>query len=115
MEGSAWVLRDVASGDRRRFADQGWWSDHSVGQRMADGLMAQKGLPFVIHSGARPWVGTFADVLDLARRAASGWIAHGVRPGDVVTFQTSNWIEGAVTFYAQHLRAAWRLRNGLRS
>ena len=53
-----------------------------------------------IHSRTRPWRGTFGDVLDLARRAASGLVARGVRPGDVVTFQTPNWLEGAVTFYA---------------
>ena len=65
-----------------------------------DGLAAHPDLPFVIHSQTRPWRGTFGDVLDLSRRAASGLVASGVRPGDVVTFQTPNWLEGAVTFYA---------------
>ena len=54
----------------------------------------------MIHSQTRPWRGTFGDVLDLSRRAASGLVDSGVRPGDVVTFQTPNWLEGAVTFYA---------------
>jgi acyl-CoA synthetase len=67
---------------------------------MADGLAAHRDLPFVIHSRTRPWRGTFGDVLEMSRRAASGLVARGVRPGDVVTFQTPNWLEGAITFYA---------------
>ncbi len=67
---------------------------------MADALAANSRLRFVIHSKTRPWSGSFGDVLDMARRVASGLVARGVRPGDVVTFQTPNWIEGAVTFYA---------------
>ena len=106
MDDSRWVLREIFSGDRRRFVDKGWWPDHSVGQRMFDGLLAQKDLPFVIHSQTRPWSGTFGDVLDLARRAASGLMANGVGPGDVVTFQTPNWLEGAITFYAASLLGA---------
>ena len=106
MGAPAWSLREVAEEDRARFVAEGWWPDQSVGQRMADGLAAHGGLPFVIHSRTRPWNGTFADLLDLARRAAAGLVARGVRPGDVVTFQTPNWIEGAVTFYAAMLAGA---------
>ena len=99
----------LARGRRRGpppFIAEGWWTDHSVGQRMFDGLAAHRELPFVIHSQTRPWSGTFGDVLDLARRAASGLVGSGVCPGDVVTFQTPNWLEGAVTFYAAALVGA---------
>jgi acyl-CoA synthetase len=106
MEAPAWSLREVDPAVRRRFTAEGWWPDHSVGQRMADGLAAGSRLPFVIHSHTRPWRGTFGDVLELARRAASGLVARGVRPGDVVTFQTPNWLEGAVIFYAAVLAGA---------
>jgi acyl-CoA synthetase len=106
MGESAWALRQIATGDRQRFTAQGWWTDRSVGQRMADGLAAHRDLPFVIHSKTRPWKGTFGDVLDLARRAASGLVRRGVCPGDVVTFQTPNWLEGAVTFYGAALAGA---------
>jgi len=103
---SSWDLREVGVEDRRRFSAEGWWSDHGVGQRMGDGLAANRDLPFVIHSRVRPWRGTFGDVLDLARRAASGLVDRGVHPGDVVTFQTPNWLEGAVAFYAAALAGA---------
>jgi acyl-CoA synthetase (AMP-forming)/AMP-acid ligase II len=101
-----WALREISSEDRRRFAAAGWWPDRGLGQQMADRLAANKHLPFVIHSRVRPWKGTFGEVLDLARRAASGLIARGLRPGDVVTFQTPNWLEGAVTFYAAAIAGA---------
>ena len=74
MGTSAWTLREVDVRDRRRYIAEGWWGDQSVGQRMADGLAAHRDLPFVIHSRTRPWRGTFGDVLDLARRAASGLV-----------------------------------------
>jgi acyl-CoA synthetase len=106
MGPSRWALRETTAEDRRRFVDDGWWPDQSVGRRMADRLAAHRGQPFVVHSGSRPWKGTFGDVLDLARRAAGGLVARGVHPGDVVTFQTPNWIEGAVTFYAAALAGA---------
>lgn len=106
MGPSAWALREISAEDRTRFLHDGWWPDESVGRRMADRLAEHRGRPFVIHSRSRPWRGTFGDVLDLARRAASGLVARGVRPGDVVTFQTPNWVEGAVTFYAAALAGA---------
>lgn len=106
MGPSAWELRAVPDGERRNYVAEGWWPDHGVGQRMADRLAAHRDLPFVIHSRTRPWRGTFGDVLDLARRGAAGLVARGVRPGDVVTFQTPNWIEGALTFYAAALAGA---------
>jgi acyl-CoA synthetase len=96
----SWELRQVPAGDRQRFVSDGWWRDRSVGQLLADGLSTHSELPFVIHSQTRPWRGTFGEVLAMARRAASGLVKCGVVPGDVVSFQAPNWIEGAVTFYA---------------
>jgi len=77
-----------------------------VGERIAGALATHRALPFVIHSRTHPWKGTFGDVLTLARRAATGLAARGVGAGDVVTFQTPNWIEGVVTFYGTALLGA---------
>lgn len=96
----SWVLRQVSREDRQRFVDEGWWQDRSVGQVLSEGLKSHSKLPFVIHSQTRPWRGTFHEVYEMARHAAKGLVGCGVRPGDVVSFQTPNWIEGAVTFYA---------------
>lgn len=106
VEAPKWVLREVAEEDRRRYRAEGWWPDHSMGERIAGALAAHRALPFVIHSRTHPWKGTFGDVLTLARRAATGLAARGVGVGDVVTFQTPNWIEGVVTFYGTALLGA---------
>ncbi len=106
MEAPRWTLREVAEELQERYRAEGWWPDHSLGERIAHALAAQRALPFVVHSRAHPWQGTFGDVLDLARRAATGLAARGVEAGDVVTFQTPNWIEGVVTFYATALLGA---------
>ncbi len=95
-----WDLRDISIENQQRFIKDGWWTDRSVGERLADRLMANAQLPFVIHSDSHPWRGTFGDVLQLARQAAYGLVQCGVTAGDVVSFQTPNWLEGAVTFYA---------------
>jgi acyl-CoA synthetase len=103
----AWSLRKIADEDRRRYVAEGWWRpDETVGERLASGLVANSQMPFVIHSATRPWRGTFSDVFGMARRVATGLVAQGVGPGDVVTFQTPNWLEGAITFYAAALIGA---------
>ena len=106
MGASRWALREVAPEQARGYRAAGWWPDHSVGERIASALASQGGLPFVIHSRTRPWKGTFSDVLHLAQRCAAGLAARGVGAGDVVTFQTPNWIEGVVTFYGAALLGA---------
>ncbi len=54
----------------------------------------------------RPWRGTFGDVLDLSARVATGLASLGVGAGDVVSFQTPNWIEGVATFYGAAMLGA---------
>jgi acyl-CoA synthetase len=106
LEAPRWVLREVAEEVRGRYRAEGWWPDHSVGERIAGALRAHRDLLFVVHSRSHPWKGTFGDVLDLARRAATGLAARGVGAGDVVTFQTPNRIEGVVAFYGAALLGA---------
>ena len=69
-------------------------------------LEANASLDYVIHSATRPWRGTFGEVLDLSRRVAAGLAELGVVAGDVVTFQTPNWIEGVTTFYGAAMLGA---------
>jgi acyl-CoA synthetase len=97
---SSWGLREIPEELQRRYRSEGWWSGETLGQRLADRLLVNRHLPFVVHSATRPWRGTFGDVLDMSRRVATGLVERGVRAGDVVSFQTPNWVEGAVTFYA---------------
>ena len=101
-----WELREPRPEDRDRYVASGWWPQATLGQQLADKLRRHRDTPFVIHSGTRPWRGTYGDVLDLSRRAATGLADRGVGPGDVVSFQTPNWIEGVATFYGAALLGA---------
>ena len=98
--------RIVAPELARRYRADGWWTDRTLGQVLADGLERGRAHEFVVHSATRPWKGTFADVGDMARRAATGLQEHGVGPGTLVTFQVPNWVEAAVTFYAASMLGA---------
>jgi acyl-CoA synthetase len=103
---SDWSARPVPAEQVRRYVADGWWTDEPIGHRLASRLGAHPDLAFVVHSKVRPWVGTFGDVLDLSRRVAGGLARRGVGPGDVVSFQTPNWIEGAATFYGAAMLGA---------
>ena len=74
MEDSRWVLRDL-SGDRRGFCRQGVMARPQCGptdvRRVRRRIL--RSAPLQPADG-----GTFGDVLDLARRAASGLMANGV-------------------------------------
>jgi acyl-CoA synthetase len=103
---SAWGLRTVTGEDRSRYRSEGWWPDETLGQRLAARLAEHRDTPFVIHSKTRPWRGTFGDVLELAASVAAGLQDRGVVAGDVVSFQTPNWVEGAATFYGAAMLGA---------
>ena len=70
------------------------------------GLRAHPELAFTFRSHERPWFGTFGEIAERARQVAGGLRGAGVGPGDVLAFQTPNWMEGAVTFYAGALLGA---------
>jgi len=72
MGAADWALRDTSEEDRRRFVAEGWWTEQTLGQRLAERLSAHRDLPFVVHSATHPWRGTFGDLLDLSRRVAGG-------------------------------------------
>jgi acyl-CoA synthetase (AMP-forming)/AMP-acid ligase II len=95
-----WQLRAVPEQLRRRYLDEGWWTDATLGDMVADGLGAQGGTPFQVRSNVHPWRGTFAAVDRAARALASSLAARGVGPGDVVVCQLPNWVEAGITFWA---------------
>lgn len=95
-----WQLRTPPEELRRRYVADGCWSDTTLGEILAAGLTARADRQLTVRSRTRPFVGTFADGADLARRVAGGLRARGVKPGDLVAFQLPNWVEAAATFWA---------------
>jgi acyl-CoA synthetase len=100
MENTVPTVRTIPAELVRRYRASGWWTDATIGDLLAGGLGAAPRTPFRVHSEARPWHGTFADVDRVARRLAAGLRARGVGPGDVVVLQLPNWMEAAATFWA---------------
>ena len=95
-----WGLRRVPEELNDRYVSAGWWRDDTVGQMLAGAIAERPELTIKIRSTVRPWSGTFAEVLDAARRLAGSLRARGIGPGDVIAFQLPNWVEAAVTFWA---------------
>lgn len=94
-----WQLREVPGELRRRYVEEGWWTDNTMGEMVAEGLAAMGDSKFSVHSAVRPWRGTIRDVDQVARRFA-GWLArNNIGPGNVVVFQLPNWVEAAITFW----------------
>ena len=94
-----WRLRSVPEGLARRYVDEGWWTNESLGDVVAAGLAAMRDSAFVVHSAARPWRGTVGDVDRAARAFAGALRDRGIGPGDVVLVQLPNWVEAAVAFW----------------
>ena len=84
----------------RRYRDQGWWTDETLGEMVAAGLPRNGDQAFRVRSAVRPWQGTFAEVDRSARALAGALRDEGVGPGDVVLFQLPNWVEAGITFWA---------------
>ena len=98
--GTRWQLRTVPEDRARRYRDEGWWTDQTLGEMVDAGLGRIGHLPFRVRSAIHPWDGTFADVDRSARALAGALAADGVGPGDVVMFQLPNWVEAGITFWA---------------
>jgi acyl-CoA synthetase (AMP-forming)/AMP-acid ligase II len=84
----------------KRYEDEGWWTQDTLGDLVARGLKDNPDTGFVVHSAVRPFAGTFRDVELEARRLAAGLHARGVGPGDVLALQLPNWMQAAATFWA---------------
>ena len=48
-------LRTVPEALVRRYLDEGWWTDDSLGDLVADGLAAMAEATFAVYSDVRPW------------------------------------------------------------
>src|SRR5688572_15934412 len=97
---ASWPRRPVPPELAARYRDEGWWTDQSLGDIVANGLDTMGTVRFRVHSAVRPWDGTFADVDAAARRLAGALRARGVGAGDVVVIQLPNWVEAGITFWA---------------
>lgn len=93
-------MRHIPDELAKRYKDDGWWTDETIGELAARGLADRGQLAFEVHSATHPYVGTFADVELVARRLAAGLRDRGVGEGDVVVAQLPNWMEAAATFWA---------------
>ena len=88
------------------YQQEGWWTQETLGDLLAQGLQDNPDVGFHVHSEVRPYAGTFGDVERDARRLAAGLWSRGVRPGDVVAIQLPNWREAAITFWASSFLGA---------
>ncbi|MGW2886274.1 AMP-binding protein [Streptomyces griseoruber] len=94
------ALRPVPPELAARYEAEGWWTRETLGDLLTKGLAAAGDTEFRVHSGVRPWAGTFAEVERVARRLAGGLAARGLGPGDVIVMQLPNWCEAAAVFWA---------------
>ena len=97
---AGWRLRSVPQDLADRYRAEGWWTDATLGQTVADGLGTMGDVGFRVRSRVRPWNGTFADVDRAARSLATELHARGVGPGSLVVFQLPNWVEAGIAFWA---------------
>ncbi len=101
-----WSLRTVPPELERRWLADGLWDDRTLGHLVDEALAGRPGQEFRIHSGSRPWAGTFGELRERALRLAGALADRGIGPADPVAFQLPNWAEAAVTFYATALLGA---------
>lgn len=93
-------MRQIPAVLAQQYRNEGWWTDDTLGQFLAQQIAHTGDASFRVHSRVRPYTGTIADVDLIARRLAAGLQRRGVRPGDVVAFQLPNWMEAAAVFWA---------------
>ena len=99
-------LRTVPEALVERYIDEGWWTDDSLGDLVAEGLASMPAATFAVYSDIRPWRSTIGEV-ELAARAFAGSLqARGIGPGDIVLFQLPNWVEAAITFWGTAMAGA---------
>ena len=93
-----WARRPVPAHLEQRYVDEGWWTDATLGGRVAEWLAAAPDTSVHIHSRTHEWHGTYADVDSEARRLVAFLRGEGIEAGAVVAFQIPNWREAVVAF-----------------
>jgi acyl-CoA synthetase (AMP-forming)/AMP-acid ligase II len=84
----------------RRYADTGMWQDRTLADWARDRAAAIPDEAVYLGDPARP---TYAGLLAEGEALARALIDLGVRPGEVISFQTPNWVEAAVINLAASL------------
>jgi len=92
------AVRRVPPELERRYVQEGWWTDDTLGAMAARQLASHPASKVAIWSRSRPWCGSYADVDREARRLVSLLRDRGVEPGEAVAFQLPNWREAVVSF-----------------
>ncbi len=95
-----WPVRRVPPELERRYLDEGWWTDDTLGAMVARQLASHPDARVSVWSRERAWQGSYADIEDEARRIVSLLRSQGVQPGEAVAFQLPNWREAVVSFAA---------------
>jgi acyl-CoA synthetase (AMP-forming)/AMP-acid ligase II len=92
-------LRPPPPALQKRYRDAGQWLEQSFGSFIDEKLRACASLGVHFYSETDPYQGTIGLVREAALRLAGALAARGIRPGDVVSYQTPNRVEGLITFY----------------
>jgi acyl-CoA synthetase (AMP-forming)/AMP-acid ligase II len=91
---------------QQRYRDAGLWLDRSLGAFVDEKLATCADREVRIWSETHPHRGTIGELREAARRFAGGLAAHGVGPGDVVSYQLPNRVEALIAFYGTAMLGA---------
>ena len=88
-----WHWLETPAPHHRRFAETGCWIDRTVGELARELAMRQPDATVFLGDPAQP---SYASLATEGEALAVSLVELGLQPGDVVSFQTPNWIEAAV-------------------
>ena len=98
--GPRWSTRSVPPELVKRYVENGWWTDETLGGMVARQLAAHPAAQVAVWSRTHGWQGSYADVEAEARRVVALLRERGIEPGEAVAFQLPNWREAVVSFAA---------------
>lgn len=94
------TIRNPSADLVEHYRTTGMWVDSTLGQELWDGLLRNPNMQYRVWSDLRPFDGSFTLIHHRASRLAQSLKEMGVKPGDTVSFQLPNWIEGVEVFLA---------------